>query len=314
MSDMPKLKTVIVELTPDEAEKLLAFNSHNRPVKQSIVDRYANAMLAGKWRLHHQGIAFTDETKDRVLVDGQHRLYALWWLGTQGHKDLTVPFQITYGVPIDTQLLIDDHTKRTVLDVATLQRGLGQTTKSHVSAAKVMMTLGLGIDGSMITNQRTIEFVKRYWDGLDFVVSQVFNNQRRRGITQAPVMAVCVQAYYCDADRERLKQFGNMLLDKAMSSNQEDYSGVLLRAWLTGALTSRGGGGGHAGVIYRKTQRALYTFLKKGIIAKLYESPEQLFPLPGAQKFIREAPRVASVKNLLAGGAIATAVASGGKK
>lgn len=286
--DEVKLKTVTVMLGPDDASQLLAFNTHNRPLKQSTVEKYATTMLAGKWRLHHQGIAFTDETKQRVLVDGQHRLYALWWLGEQGHKNLKVPFQISYGVPLDVQMIIDDHAKRTVLDVATLQRGLGDAHRTHIGAARSMITLGLGVETHMVTNQRMIEFVKRYWDGLNFVVGEVFHHQRRRGVTTAPVLAVVTQAYYCDANRERLKEFGQILLDRAMVSNQEDYSAVLLRAWLN---SPRQGGVGSAGVVYRKTQRALYSFLKKAIIQKLYESPEQLFPLPGTKKATREVAR-----------------------
>lgn len=283
------LKTVIMDVTPDDARKMLEYNTHNRKLRQSTVEKYAAAMLAGKWRLHHQGIAYTDESKDRVLVDGQHRLYAVWWLGEQGHKNIKIPFMVVYGVPLDTQLVIDDHAKRNVLDVARLQKGLLEASPMHVSAARSILTYGLGIDAYLITNVRMIEFIRRYWEGLNFAVTEVFQNTKRRGITQAPVVAVCAQAYYSAEDKARLKKFGDYLLDREAQSSQHESAAVLLRSWLMSG--HKGVGSSYAGQIYRKTQRALDSFLKREAISKLYESTEQLFPLPGTVKHQRQIKR-----------------------
>ena len=62
---------VVMDVTPSQAANWLEGNTHNRPVTQAHVERLAAEMSAGRWRLTHQGIAFSTRG---VLLDGQHRL------------------------------------------------------------------------------------------------------------------------------------------------------------------------------------------------------------------------------------------------
>ena len=67
-----------VVITPELATKLLEYNTCNRALSKSVVKKYADMMKKGEWYFSHQSIAFSD-TEDglEVLVDGQHRLYAV---------------------------------------------------------------------------------------------------------------------------------------------------------------------------------------------------------------------------------------------
>ena len=69
------MKLEIIKVTPDKAKKWLAKNHpHNRSVSWNRVEAFVNDMVAGNWRLTHQGIAFDG---DGYLIDGQHRLHAV---------------------------------------------------------------------------------------------------------------------------------------------------------------------------------------------------------------------------------------------
>jgi hypothetical protein len=71
---MLMLKSEFVDVTPEVAEKLLAGNSDNRPLRPSHVRRLADAMKRGQWKTTHQGILLD---RDGNVADGQHRLHAI---------------------------------------------------------------------------------------------------------------------------------------------------------------------------------------------------------------------------------------------
>lgn len=69
------MKFEIIDVTPEKASEWLTHGPHNpRPLKKFIIDKYAQDMRQGHWRLTHQGIAFN---KDGQVIDGQHRLSAI---------------------------------------------------------------------------------------------------------------------------------------------------------------------------------------------------------------------------------------------
>lgn len=62
-------------ITPVRARELIESNhASNRTVSKTTVDRYVEEMREGRWQHNPQGIVIT---KDNVLLDGQHRMYAL---------------------------------------------------------------------------------------------------------------------------------------------------------------------------------------------------------------------------------------------
>lgn len=268
------MKTQIVLVTPEMARKWLEGPMHNRPLRQSVVDKYAAILAAKKWKLTHQGIAFDDDGR---LIDGQHRLFAIW------NSGISAQMMVTWGLSPDVQSVIDDGAKRTVIDVARLTRTLTDATGRHAAAARVMLIHGTGFDNDMVTNQVMIDFLKRYWDSISFAVTEVFHGGGVRGVTAAPVVAVVAQAHAAGANQDRLREFGAVLLKGAKDDgtvDRRDSAATLLSRWLLNRRANSKGLSIGQGMIYRRTQRALWSFLRGEPLDKLYEAREPLFPLP----------------------------------
>lgn len=64
----------VTTISPHAAEKLLANNVHNRPLKTSLVNRLTKIIDENRWVLN--GDTIVVDTKQRLL-DGQHRLHAV---------------------------------------------------------------------------------------------------------------------------------------------------------------------------------------------------------------------------------------------
>lgn len=104
------MKITKMKVTPEMATKWLENNGSNRPLRKSLVDYIVKEFAQGKWSLTHQGIAIA---KNGVLLDGQHRLYAIVQSG------LTVEMWVATDVPFDSALNfpVDNGQKRTISDV-----------------------------------------------------------------------------------------------------------------------------------------------------------------------------------------------------
>jgi hypothetical protein len=83
----PKIKIELRQITPEIAQEMLSRNVVNRPLRQPIVDKYAELLRSDAWPINGDTITFSD----RGLVDGQHRLTAivqtgicLWMIVVEG--------------------------------------------------------------------------------------------------------------------------------------------------------------------------------------------------------------------------------------
>lgn len=105
--------TLIVDttelITPDAARALLTRNHHNRPINWRKVEQYADAMRAGEWRLHGQGIMLD---KNENILTGQKRLWAVVYSG------VSVYFRVSRGNSPDVATLIDRGDPQTARDLA----------------------------------------------------------------------------------------------------------------------------------------------------------------------------------------------------
>jgi len=84
----------VMRIDPEFAEKMLNANTHNRPLRELRLKNYAHLMILGKWVLQGDCITYSD---DAVLMNGQHRLWALASL-SQTHPDLKIPFIVQWGL------------------------------------------------------------------------------------------------------------------------------------------------------------------------------------------------------------------------
>lgn len=131
----------IEEVTPEQAFDLLAKNTHNRKLRQGVVDMYARDMKAGRW-MPGVGDPIMVATDDTVR-NGQHRLMAII------ESDTTVRLPFIRGVPKDAQDVVDQGAKRTFADVLELHYGHDTKGNSRKLAAAVRMVAQYRLGGVM---------------------------------------------------------------------------------------------------------------------------------------------------------------------
>jgi hypothetical protein len=92
-------------VSPERANQLLTLNTANcRQIDYKRTTDLAQAIRDGQWEMTHQGVALS---REGVLLDGQHRLYAISQAG------VTVPIMITWNLPDKVKGVIDTGSKRT---------------------------------------------------------------------------------------------------------------------------------------------------------------------------------------------------------
>ena len=144
-----KTDTQVVTITPEAAEKMLEGNVHNRPLKQSIVENYADQMKRRQWRLNGEAIIIDNTGR---LLDGQHRLYACWESKTEFETVLVT------GVDPDTFATIDTGTKRSAADVLHIG-GISKYVTTTAAAAVTCIEYRRGIlraRGAPIKGRRSV--------------------------------------------------------------------------------------------------------------------------------------------------------------
>ena len=99
-------------ITPEMAREFLGYNTHNRNLRDNIVNAYARDMLAGDWLWNGESIKFA---ADGTLMDGQHRLAAII------KAEITVKVLVIRGLPARVQETIDGGAKRKFADVLKLR-------------------------------------------------------------------------------------------------------------------------------------------------------------------------------------------------
>src|SRR5574340_1095955 len=94
-------------ITPELAGDLLAKNPHNRKLRDSRVRRYAEDMIAGRWKVNAETIKIDE---DGNILDGQHRLAAII------SADMSIPMPVARNVPSTTFDTVDTGAPRIVAD------------------------------------------------------------------------------------------------------------------------------------------------------------------------------------------------------
>jgi hypothetical protein len=158
---MAEMKSKVMMIGPALALEWLQRNvEHNRPLRKTVVEGYAEQMKRGEWQLTHQGPAFDI---NGALIDGQHRLHAVV------QANVIVPMMVTMDAPVVSFRVLDCGIKRTVADRLNIDR---KTVAVISSAEKVALgdrrmvpqervyqisqtTFGHIIDAMMRTNQAT---------------------------------------------------------------------------------------------------------------------------------------------------------------
>lgn len=245
----------IETISPKQAEKYLQFNSNNRPLRKSLVNQYAKDMASGRWKLTHQGVAFNC---DGTLLDGQHRLAAIV------ESKASVQMLVARGVQSSSQLVMDDHARRSAADALSLTRKEKITSKQIAIIRACIEGNRRGV--SRETKQQLADIVGVFRPAIEFVEGKMPTNQK--GVTSAPIKAAIVLAWYYVQDIDRLGAFCDVLTGRNLPGGNSDRAAFLLREWcfrngMSGSTTVRD-------EAMRKAQRAIAAFVAGEEITKLY--------------------------------------------
>lgn len=118
----PGVEVANVMISPEVARQMLGYNTHNRNEKPVFQTRYAADMVAGNWTWTGEPIRFA---ADGTLIDGQNRLLALV------AAEVTLPFLVIHGLPMEAQEDIDTGAARKFQDVLALR---GEPNATHLAA------------------------------------------------------------------------------------------------------------------------------------------------------------------------------------
>ena len=120
------MQAEVVEITPDIAEEWLKKNTHNRNVKRELVQKYADAIRRGEWRMTGEAIKFNSSR----LLDGQNRLLAVIEAGRP------ITSLVVHGLDESAQEAMDTGARRTLADVFQLR---GETRARALASLVVMI-------------------------------------------------------------------------------------------------------------------------------------------------------------------------------
>lgn len=262
-----------IDLTPEIASEWISHsNSHNRKIIDSHVEQLAGEMRAGRWMLTHQGIAFST---NRVLLDGQHRLWAVVMSG------VTVPMRIFVNEPPQAMDALDTGYRRTNDQIITLTGGMGQVTRNELATLRAMIA-GLGPHQKR-TAAVERELLARHRQAVAFAAEVMTGGRKFRGVSTAATKAVLARAWY-SCDRDQLRRFGDVLRSGAPKGDC-DQPIILLFQFL---ISTRGGRRPqpYEREVYAKTERALAAFIKTERLNRLHATASELFPLPEEAKAV----------------------------
>lgn len=125
----PTLRSRVETITPEMASEWLdrttkrSAEFRNRPVSQSVVNGYIEDIKNGNWEVNGESIKLSG---DGLVVDGQHRLYAIWESGQE------VRTLVVRGVRPESFATIDRGYKRTVGNILAMS---GEMYANNLAAA-----------------------------------------------------------------------------------------------------------------------------------------------------------------------------------
>lgn len=121
-----KIRSGIELIGPEEATSFLAANAENRPLRRALISAYARDIKRGEWRLTGEAIKVSSKGR---LLDGQHRLMAIV------EAETPVEMLVVYGLPEESQLVMDSGARRTAGDALSLQN----VQNAHAVAAAIRL-------------------------------------------------------------------------------------------------------------------------------------------------------------------------------
>ena len=258
----------VLDVTPSMAARWLEGNTHNRPINQGHVERLACEMKSGRWRLTHQGLAFSSSGR---LLDGQHRLWAIVM------ADVPVKTRVFFNEPAENIECYDGGLARNNADRMSLSQRFGREIDHKHLATLRAMVRGLKQASFRLSYGQEAELLAKHIDAISFAMKYLAMTERARGVATAVTRAVIARAWY-SIEADRLIHFCTVL-KTGLASGPQDEPIIMLRDYLVQNEKARN----LAAVIrecYGKTERALKAHLRGENLSKLYSVVAEFFPLP----------------------------------
>jgi hypothetical protein len=259
-----KMRTTIELITPALAAEYLKLNTKNRRHRPWKSDQFARIIVAGDWKVTHQGIAFGT---DNSLKDGQHRLHGIVKAG------IAVHVMVTRNMPDEAMIAIDQGTLRSLEDVlGALDLGF-DVTRQDVAVARAMIA-GLNDKVRLTRTGPDIKrFLIRHHEAVKFAVAVATNSVAKHSCIRAPI----ARAWY-SADRARLARFAECL-GNGIVEGRADAAATMLHTFFQRERLTFSGFAGRVR-LYCKAEAALRAFLERKPIRALREVEAEVFPIP----------------------------------
>lgn len=212
------------KIGPTQATKLLETTKNNRPVSQATVERYANDMKNGKWRMTGQPIIISDSGN---LLDGQHRLWAI----VQSEAEVEV--MVVTGVADDAIWSIDTGRSRTIGQVLHMNGTKHANRTAAVARTIDIVEYGNGKRKLSVDDYRAI--MQRH-KGISWIMEQP-NISRSGPFCTAGVLAAF--ALLWEKNKEEAEKLWPIFWDGADLGKGDPF--LTVRQHLTNNIGGRGG-------------------------------------------------------------------------
>lgn len=250
----------IAVIDKELADIMLELNAvEQRNPRNGNIEKFANDMVMGWWKLTHQAIAF--DVRGR-LFDGQNRLMAVSKSGA------VIESLVYFGAGgSDEMKVLDTGGNRNAQDAARIDGIV--CSKRDISLIR-QMRMGRLDNKETLTNTQILLLMEKYKDGMAWV-NEHFNVHGPFGVT--PIRAAIGRAYY-HCDLYKLKRFVQIYLNEV---GHDGSATEAVPALLAKSIVSEGSTKGHhARDILARCLRAIQAYMTGHPIKQFRSSPEFL--------------------------------------
>jgi hypothetical protein len=254
------MKTELLQVTPEIANKLLQRNLNNRNLSDRLVSKYEQDMRGGNWTITHQGIAFYE---DGTLADGQHRLAAIIRSG------VPISMYVTRGLKREQAINIDMNRPRSVID------GIKIGELSDWIEARHITMCGVITHPKRLSTNEMVDFLERIKPSAQFV-TEVFASNRRY-LTPSVIHAGLCIAHHNGEKPALLARFSDVLAT-GVAEHQSERVAILAREAFFHNINN---GAADKKEKYLKMQKAIYAYCHGETIKRLTIPKEEIYTFKG---------------------------------
>ncbi len=254
--------SAVVTITPEIAKAMLEVNNNNRGISPTNVQRMADDMLSGNFRLNGETIKVYE---DGTLADGQHRLMAC--------VTANVPFQtyIVRGIKKDVLPTIDAGKARNVVQSLNMT---GCGINSYIIGA---MNYYFNYGNRLSANQ-----VKCLWDiyqpQIEFLTKAIKKFSKDNVISEREFKAMCLHLMLSENWYEgEILDFIHAMSEKPNRDNNFELTCYYYRQWYNRTVYKKGLNRGNSWTQFNQYARAIDALAS---VAKAYRSNKVIKSFP----------------------------------